>query len=118
MGLPATLENAGASAMSSSYSTDVPLLAGETIDFAVGFGANNNFNFDNTRLSATISPVPVPAAALLGWLGLGTAGWFLRRRGSLRSDADHRTVTPKQDACAIARYLDIIQSARVRNHAR
>lgn len=34
--------------------TPVTVLAGDTLDFAVGFGSNGNYYFDNTGLTATI----------------------------------------------------------------
>jgi len=60
-------------------STNISFGMGDTIDFAVGFGTGG-YGYDTTGLSATIYAVPAPAGVLLGWLGLGTAGWFLRRK--------------------------------------
>lgn len=42
------------------------VLAGDTVDFSVGFGRNGNFSNDSTGLSATITPEPVPEPAT--WL--------------------------------------------------
>jgi hypothetical protein len=50
-----------------SYSAPQNLLAGDTIDFAVGFGSNGNANEDGTSLSATIVPEP----GTLGLVGMG-----------------------------------------------
>jgi hypothetical protein len=47
-----------------SPSSVFSLQAGDTIDFAVGFGANGNYFFDSTGLSARISAIPEPATLL------------------------------------------------------
>jgi hypothetical protein len=39
-----------------------PLKAGETIDFAVGYGSNETYIGDSTGISATISLIPLPVA--------------------------------------------------------
>jgi hypothetical protein len=49
------------SSFSTTTSIDVGL--GDTIDFAVGYGSNNNPTCDTTALSATISFIPEPAIA-------------------------------------------------------
>ena len=48
------------------------LNAGDTVDFAVGYGANQNFYSDSTGLSATLtrSDAPVPEASTTVSLGL------------------------------------------------
>lgn len=59
------------------------LLAGDTIDFAVGFGSNGNYFFDSTGVNATInsqevSNVPIPAGI---WLfGSALTGLFVKGR--------------------------------------
>jgi hypothetical protein len=53
-----------------SYSGVVPLLAGDKIDFAVGFGPNGTFFNDATGIAATISSVPEPGACALATSGL------------------------------------------------
>jgi hypothetical protein len=60
----------------SSFSTTVSAGMGDIIDFAVGYGSNQNYTCDTTALSATI--VPEPATICL--LGLG--GLLLRRKRS------------------------------------
>jgi hypothetical protein len=67
-----------------SYSGSMSVARGDTIDFAVGFGANGTFLFDATGLDAlvTFTPVPEPstyallisAAVLIGM----TNRWRLR----------------------------------------
>ena len=46
------------------------LSAGETVDFAVGYGADGDFYRDATGLSATLTPAPVPEASTTVSLGL------------------------------------------------
>lgn len=43
----------------------IALNAGDTIDFAVGWGTNGNINSDTTGMSATISSVPIPGTVWL-----------------------------------------------------
>ena len=66
---------------SKSFSATQTIEAGDTIDFAVGYGTNQNYWFDSTGIDATISAnesekVPEPSIlsslALLSLLGLGT----------------------------------------------
>jgi hypothetical protein len=51
-------------ASSAPFSLQRSVLAGDTIDFAVGFGGNGFFG-DSTRLSAAITSVPEPGAMTL-----------------------------------------------------
>jgi uncharacterized membrane protein len=46
----------------------------------VGYGINPGGNTE--AWMATVNPVPVPGAALLGAIGLSFAGWRLRRKAS------------------------------------
>lgn len=68
-----------------SFTSTLQLMAGDTIDFAVGFGSNGHFYYDSTRLAATLStatspdPIPEPSSTL-GLLALGVLGWQLRPR--------------------------------------
>lgn len=67
----------------SKFSLVESLSAGDTIDFAVGYGADGNYLFDSTGLAGSItttteSAVPEPASALL--LGIGLAAIIWRRK--------------------------------------
>ncbi len=53
------------------------LTAGQTVDFAVGFGTDGDYFSDTTGLAATITSVPLPPTVLL--LGSGLAGLGLLR---------------------------------------
>jgi hypothetical protein len=65
-----------------SFNTILNLAVGDRVEFAVGFGSDGNFNFDQTGISAHISTVPEPStftlASLIG-LGLLGYGWRTRR---------------------------------------
>lgn len=56
-------------AAASSYSGSVFLLAGQSVDFRVGIGADG-FGYDSTPLSAQINAVPAPGALAVFGLGL------------------------------------------------
>jgi hypothetical protein len=58
--------------------TSIAINAGDTIDFAVGWGANGNINSDTTGVSATISSVPIPSTILL--FGSALTGLLFRGR--------------------------------------
>lgn len=66
-----------------SFTESVSLMAGDTVDFVVGRGADNSFNFDGTILAATISTPPVPLPAGLPLLAAGLGGFALVRRKKL-----------------------------------
>jgi hypothetical protein len=56
------------------------LNAGDKIDFAVGYGSNGNYQYDSTRLTATIAAVPEPETYAMLLAGLGLMGAVARRR--------------------------------------
>ena len=59
------------------------LLAGDTLDFAVGLSANpndNTFYYDSTGFDATISATPEPGTLVLFGVGTVMAWWLLRRK--------------------------------------
>jgi hypothetical protein len=63
-----------------SFNLIESLSAGETVDFAVGFGDNNNYNSDSTGLQANMSLTPEPM--FYGVLAIGLTGLYVavRRR--------------------------------------
>jgi hypothetical protein len=67
-----------------AYSGVESLLAGDTIDIAVGWGSNNNYAYDSTAFDGTIANVvatPEPAtSALIGGAGLLLAAFARWRR--------------------------------------
>lgn len=66
-----------------SYSSNLFLGAGDLVDVAVGFGANNNYYYDSTGLNLTIDAVnvtPEPASFVLFVTGLLAVGGVVRRR--------------------------------------
>lgn len=66
-----------------SFSTVLPVVAGDKIDFAVGFGPDGSAGFDTTGISAIISEVPEPATTssfIAGIALLGGSFYFRRRR--------------------------------------
>ena len=64
------------------FSFERSLTVGQNIDFIVGFGDDESFNFDSTRLEVDIisAAVPVPAALPLLIAGLGLLRIVSRRR--------------------------------------
>jgi hypothetical protein len=67
--------NVNGSPAPTSYSGLQSVVAGDRIDFAVGFGTNGNHNEDTTGLSATIVPEP----GTLALVGMGLACLFSLR---------------------------------------
>ena len=68
-----------------SYTSTLSLVAGDRVDFAVGFGSNRNYIFDSTGLDATLTlhtaAVPEPGSlTLLGAAAATLTSWRLRRR--------------------------------------
>jgi len=70
-----------------SYSNaGLSLRAGDTVDFAVGYGADGNYGSDSTGISATLIAAPVPEASttvslgLMLALGLGAVAVARRRK--------------------------------------
>lgn len=69
-----------------AYSDAFSLNAGDTVEFAVGYGANGNYNSDSTGLAATLTAAPVPEASttvslgLMLALGLGAVAVARRRK--------------------------------------
>ena len=63
-----------------SYSAAQNLTAGDTIDFAVGFGSNGNDHEDTTTLAATIVPEPGTSGLVGAGLGCLFVLGFLKRK--------------------------------------
>lgn len=64
-----------------SWTGQITLLQGQSVDFAVGFGSNQNYYYDSTGLSVVITAaVPEPGAAAMLLLGLSALGGLARRR--------------------------------------
>ncbi|CAH0228717.1 hypothetical protein SRABI118_02411 [Massilia sp. Bi118] len=72
-----------------SWSGPVVLAAGQAIDFAIGFGANKTYNYDNTGLDVTVAQldasIPEPGTLAVTSLGFGLLAASRRksRRGSV-----------------------------------
>lgn len=64
------------------FNEDVLLIAGETINFMVGYGSNNAYQYDMTGLTLSITAVPEPAhyAGLALLTALATATFLEKRR--------------------------------------
>jgi hypothetical protein len=66
-----------------SFGATLTLRAGDTVDFAVGYGTNGNYLYDTTGLTATLSSVPEPSTMILALIGsLALAGAARRRPDS------------------------------------
>lgn len=63
-----------------SFSQSYQFSAGDTLDIAVGWGSNANFNDDSTGFTMTLAPVPEPEAGVLFLVGLALLGWVGRHR--------------------------------------
>ena len=63
-----------------SFATTLTLKAGDTVDFAVGFGSNGNYLFDSTGITATLSSVPEPSTMVLALVGVLTLAGYARFR--------------------------------------
>jgi PEP-CTERM motif-containing protein len=68
----------------------IHLVAGDAIYFIVGFGANNNYFYDSTGVSATFStsPVPEPSSLCLFGVAFAVIGGTRKRR-KRRGGATH-----------------------------
>ena len=56
-----------------SFRSNLKLLQGDTVDFAVGFGSNGTYFNDSTGITATLAVgIPEPASLIL--LSIGIAG--------------------------------------------
>jgi hypothetical protein len=66
--------------MTTAFNSTQSFVAGSTVDFAVGFGADGNYFSDTTGIDATIrSSVPEPGSTFLLLLGSVGAVFSLRR---------------------------------------
>ena len=63
-----------------SYSTTLNLLAGETIDFAVGRGLDGNGDNSGLKIQASLTPVPEPTMFALAALSSAAVLTFRRRK--------------------------------------
>ncbi len=62
------------------FATSLNLIAGDQIDFSVGFGPNGTFLGDTLSLQATFTTVPEPGTESL--LAVGLVGWLMLKRRS------------------------------------
>ncbi|MBP0021345.1 MAG: hypothetical protein J7647_27795 [Cyanobacteria bacterium SBLK] len=84
--------NGSGAASAQSFTTTQLFQAGDVIDFAVGYGANQDWSYDSTGLDATIEtvstePVPEPSVISgLALLALVASGKFVARGKSIASE--------------------------------
>ncbi|MBC8126669.1 MAG: hypothetical protein H8M99_05930 [Gloeobacteraceae cyanobacterium ES-bin-144] len=69
-----------------SFSTTLSLAQNDTLDFAVGYGANLNYFHDSTGLFTTVTVAPEPATSLL--CAVGSAALMRRRRQGSNTKTD------------------------------
>jgi len=60
-----------------SFSASLPVAAGDTVDFAAGYGRNSNYLFDSTGVAATVTLLPEPGGLFAACL---VSVALLRRR--------------------------------------
>lgn len=66
--------------LAASGTFTMTLLAGDTLDAAVGFGSNGHYYGDSTGLDFVVDFVPLPTGAALGFAGLLGVSSLRRRR--------------------------------------
>ena len=67
---------------SHSFNITMALAGGSHLDFAVGFGSNQNYLYDSTGLTATITQVPEPTIFALAGVAAGLLCLSRRRNNS------------------------------------
>jgi hypothetical protein len=65
-----------------SFTKTLTLRAGDTVDFAVGYGTDGTYFNDSTGITATLSSVPEPASLVLQALGLAGMGVIASKRAA------------------------------------
>ena len=70
-----------------SFVATLNLIAGDRVDFSVGYGSDRSFLGDTTGLDATLSVVPEPSSVVLLLSALGVYGLFVLRRRWLPHEA-------------------------------
>jgi hypothetical protein len=82
-----------------SFTTTLTLQKGDIVDFAVGYGTNQNYLFDSTGITATLSSVPEPASVILQAIGLAGMGVLASNRSAKRMTAK---TSPRKGVLATA----------------